>query len=80
MFSLIHANNLKPDMWLIALCTAVGAIYLYKKTAKTIAEVAIVCVPVTLISLIVMLTLSPWQIKLALLITLQLHASKVSQK
>lgn len=56
-------------MWFIAsLLTAIGAVYLYEKSEKLSAELAIACVAVALTSLILTLIAAPWPIQLAIVI------------
>jgi hypothetical protein len=56
-------------MWFIAaLCTAVGAAYVYEKSEKTFQTVAIACIPVVIGAGLLALIMAPWPLQLMLLI------------
>lgn len=51
-----------------SLVTAVGAAYLFQKSERSHPTLAIACVPIELISLVLLLVTAPWQIHLILLL------------
>jgi hypothetical protein len=53
-------------LFIASLITSIGAAYLYEKCEKTWAEIAIACAAIAVISLVLMLIVAPWQIKLLL--------------
>jgi hypothetical protein len=57
-------------MFFASLVLAIGAAYLYEKSEKTHPLVAIACVPVELVSLLLVLIFAPWQLQLFLVILL----------
>ncbi len=56
-------------MWFIAsLLTAVSAAYVYEKSEKSSAELAIACVAIVLASVMLTIIAAPWPIQLVILI------------
>lgn len=55
-------------MFLASFMIAFGATVLFERSQRAYPTIAVFCVPVILVSLLLLLVSAPWQIKLALLI------------
>lgn len=55
-------------MFLASFLVAFGATVLFERSQKTCPTIAVFCVPVILVSLLLLLVSAPWQIKLAVLV------------
>lgn len=59
-------------LFLIALCIAIGAVYLSGRVSHPFPEIAVGCLAIALFGAVIALFSAPWQIHLALALTVVL--------